>query len=168
MSARWMKWPLVGAVAIPAADQAIKSVVLTAQPHVTVIPGFFAISFATNTGAAFSLFREFPRILTVGGILVLAGLSGYLWQQAGTATRLERTAVSLLMGGAMENLIDRLRLGYVVDYLDVVVGDYHWPTFNLADSAVSTGIACLVLVMLNGRLAALDRPPAGNSGVDAR
>ena len=59
MSARWMKWPLVGAVAIAAADQAIKSVVLTAQPHVIVIPGFFAISFASNTGAAFSLFREF-------------------------------------------------------------------------------------------------------------
>jgi signal peptidase II len=55
-----------------------------------------------------------------------------------------------------------------VDYLDAFVGDYHWPTFNLADSAVSTGIACLVLVMLRGRLAALDRPPAGNSGVDAR
>lgn len=168
MSARWVKWPLVGAVAIAAADQAIKSVVLTAQPHVTVIPGFFAISLATNTGAAFSLFREFPRILTVSGILVLAGLLGYLWQQAGAATRLERTAVSLLMGGAMGNLIDRLRLGYVVDYLDVFVGDDHWPTFNLADSAVSTGIACLVLVMLRGRLAALDRPPAGNSGVDAR
>jgi len=77
--------------------------------------------------------------------------------------------VPLLMGGAMGNLIERLRLGYVVDYLDLFVGDYHWPTFNLADSALSTGIACLVLAMLRGRPAGLERPPAGNvSGVDAR
>lgn len=67
----------------------------------------------------------------------------------------------------MGNLIDRLRLGYVVDYLDVFVGDYHWPTFNLADSAVSTGVACLVFAIFRGRPAAPERPAGNVSGVDA-
>jgi signal peptidase II len=148
MSMPWFISPLVGAAAIAAADQAIKIVVLAVQPHVTVVPGFFAISFAANPGAAFSVFRQFPRMLTVLGILILAALVGYLWETAGTASRFELTALSLLLGGAVGNLIDRLRLGYVVDYLDVFVGKYHWPTFNLADSALSIGVACLAFLAL--------------------
>jgi signal peptidase II len=144
----------IGATAIAVADQAIKLAILAAQPHVTMIPGFFAIRFATNTGAAFSLFREFPGALTILGFGVLAGLVVYALRSAATATVLARVVLALFMGGAVGNLIDRVRLGYVVDYLDVFVGDYHWPMFNLADSAISIGAAIVLFASFRGRAAA--------------
>jgi len=153
---RRLMWPFLGAAAIAAADQAIKLAVLAVQPHVTVIPGFFAISFATNTGAAFSLFRKFPGALTVLGIAILAGLIVYMLRRSATATRLVQTALALLVGGAAGNLIDRVRLGYVVDYLDVFVGTYHWPTFNLADSTLNIGAVLLAWAWLRGAAAPSD------------
>ena len=143
-----LRWPLLGAALIAGLDQLIKAVVLLTEPQVSVIPGFFAIRLATNTGAAFSLFQGFPRLVTLVGVLVLAGLMAYLWRRAGRGSRPERTALALLIGGAVGNLIDRLRFGYVVDFLDVYVGTYHWPTFNLADSAVSIGAVSLLIIGL--------------------
>ena len=82
-------------------------------------------------------------------------------------TPLERTALSLILGGAAGNLIDRFRLGYVVDYLDLYVGQYHWPAFNLADSAISIGAGCLVLASIRGRGVNPQEPPArSSSGVE--
>jgi signal peptidase II len=143
-----LRWPLLGAAFIAGLDQVIKAVVLVTEPQVSVIPGFFAIRLATNTGVAFSLFQGFPRLVTLIGVLVLAGLMTYLWQRAGRGSRPERAALALLIGGAVGNLIDRLRFGYVVDFLDVYVGTYHWPTFNLADSAVSIGAVSLLIIGL--------------------
>ena len=148
MQGRSLRWPLLGAALIAGLDQVIKAVVLVTEPQVTVIPGFFDIRMATNTGAAFSLFQGFPRLVTIVGILVLAGLMAYLWQRVGTAARSERAALALVIGGAVGNLIDRLRFGYVIDFLDVYAGQYHWPTFNLADSAVSIGAMSLLIVAL--------------------
>ncbi len=151
MPTPWVLWPLVGAGAVAAADQSIKAVILATKPHLVLIPGFLTVDFATNTGAAFSILRGYPRALTILGILVLAGLFGYLWQKAGTVSRIERSALSLLMGGAIGNLVDRLRLGYVVDYIDVFIGQYHWPMFNLADSAICVGGASLLVVSVRSR-----------------
>lgn len=166
MYASRLIWPLAGAVVIAAADQAIKAIVLATRPHVTVIPGFLALTFATNTGAAFSIFQGYPRALTVVGILVLAMLLGYLWHTGGRGSRLELAAVSLLIGGAIGNLVDRFRLGYVVDYIDIFIGAYHWPTFNLADSAVSGGVICLLLLSLRGYQTPAGSPPTVQARMD--
>jgi len=154
-------WPFIGAAAIALADQGIKLAILSARPQFTVIPGFFA----TNTGAAFSLFRQFPGLLTVLGAAILAGLAVPVMRSATNTTPLARTTLALLIGGAAGNLIDRVRLGYVVDYLDVFVGRYHWPTFNLADSAVTIGAGILVLASFRRRPAPGTIPSGGTSGV---
>jgi signal peptidase II len=125
-------------------DQAVKLTILTVRPQIAVIPGFFALSFGTNTGAAFGLLQGFPVGVTLLASAILVGLLIYLSRMAHVATLLERTALSLLIGGATGNLIDRLRLGHVVDYFDLFVGPYHWPAFNLADSAVTIGVSLLV------------------------
>lgn len=155
MQERSIRWPLLGAALIAGLDQVIKAVVVAIQPQVTVIPKLFDIRMTTNTGIALSLLQDSPLLVTIVGILVLAALIGYLWQRVGTAARPERAAFGLLIGGAVGNLIDRLRFGYVIDFLDVYVGQYHWPTFNLADSAVSIGAMSLFIVTL--------RPPSAGS-----
>ena len=144
MNANAFLWPLAGACVLAGLDQIVKLLMLATKPDLSVIPGFFSIRFATNTGAAFSLFAGFPNALGLVGLSILVGLLFYLWKRAAIAPPLERVGLSLVIGGALGNLVDRFRLGYVVDYLDVFVRDYHWPTFNLADSAVTVGAACLI------------------------
>lgn len=156
-------WCFVGAAGVAAVDQAIKAVVLVARPEFVVIPGFVAIRFATNTGAAFSLFRDFPGVLTAFGVLALVGLSAYVYRQRAAATWVDRVAFSLVLGGIAGNVIDRVRLGYVVDYVDVFIGDSHWPTFNLADSSLMIGLGLHVLTAWRqaGREARVPSPGAG-------
>lgn len=157
---RRLMWPLLEAAIIAAMDQAVKLAVLSIRPQVSVIPGFFALSFGTNTGVAFGLFQGFPLGVTVLGGAILVAVLIYLIRVAHVATPLERTALSLLLGGASGNLIDRFRLGYVVDYLDLFVGQYHWPAFNLADSSISIGVGCLAFLSILGRAAAPGSTPA--------
>jgi signal peptidase II len=151
-----------------ALDQGVKQVVLTTRPDIQVIPGFFSVTFGTNTGVAFGLFRDFPLAVTLLGLGLLLGLLVYGVRAAPLAPVPERTALSLLLGGASGNVLDRLRLGYVVDYLDVYIGQYHWPTFNLADSAITTAAGLLVLTLrargrreAGARASGLDQPPVG-------
>jgi signal peptidase II len=148
-----MAWPLFGAAIVAALDQTVKLAMLLIRPQTAVIPGFFALGFGTNAGVAFGLFREFPMAVTVLSGVILVAILIYLSRVAHVATPLERTALLLLIGGAAGNLIDRFRLGYVVDYLDLFVGQYHWPAFNLADSAVSIGVGCLALASVRRRSA---------------
>jgi signal peptidase II len=157
---RRLMWSLLGAVSIAAMDQTVKLAVLAIRPQVPVIPGLFALSFGTNTGVAFGLFQGFPLGVTVLGGAILVAVLIYLIRVAHVATPLERTALSLLLGGASGNLIDRVRFGYVVDYLDFFVGQYHWPAFNLADSAINIGVGCLIFLSVRGS-AAVPRPPGG-------
>lgn len=145
-----IRWPLFGASAIAGIDLATKLVVLSTQSQFTVISGFFAIGLASNTGAAFRIFRQFPRMLTVLGILFLAVMMGYFCQRGMGASRREYAGVALVVGGAISNLIDRFRLGSVVDYLNVFAVGYPGPTFNLADSSIAIGIACLALESIRG------------------
>jgi signal peptidase II len=139
--------PLLGAAAVAALDQWIKRLVVETRPDFTVIPGLFSVSFGTNTGVAFGLFREFPLGVTLLGLVLFAGILLYIIRAAPGADGLERAGLALLLGGAAGNLSDRFRLGYVVDYLDVYVGEYHWPAFNLADSAITVSVGLLVLAL---------------------
>jgi signal peptidase II len=118
---------------------------------VPVIPNFFQLVHVRNTGAAFGLganasSKLVPILLNVGAIAVFCVVVVYAFRTAVT-DRLLQTGLHLILGGAIGNLLDRFRFGYVVDFLDVYVGTYHWPAFNVADSAICIGIALLFFDM---------------------
>ncbi|HME33077.1 MAG TPA: signal peptidase II [Terriglobales bacterium] len=115
---------------------------------VTVIPGFFHLTHVQNTGAAFGLFAESSAQWKVGAlvsfsVVALVIVSGLLWKN-GHALSTTTIALSLILGGATGNLWDRMMTGRVVDFLDFYVGSYHWPAFNVADSAIVVGAILLV------------------------
>ena len=144
---------LVIAAAVIILDRITKRIVVhqlpNGQAH-TVIPGIFRITDVHNTGAAFSMFAESASPTTVRNILIAFSviaaivLIGMLWRVARTIT-LSSVALALILGGAVGNLYDRIRYSYVVDFLEVHIGSYHWPDFNVADSCIVIG-ACLLLI----------------------
>ena len=114
----------------------------------SVIPGFFDLTYVRNPGAAFGFLAQaspalrsffFSAVAVIAVFLIL-----YFIIRHKEGTLLQTTALSLISGGALGNLLDRVRFGEVVDFLDFYVGSYHWPAFNVADSAISVG-ACLLL-----------------------
>jgi signal peptidase II len=149
------RWPgisfYVVATLVVALDQATKAWVTSAlaEPfeRVTLIPGFFDLSYGENTGIAFGLFKG-EEWVVAAFMIVLAGLA--IWYARGLNwARWEPNVVGgLLVGGALGNLLDRVRLGHVVDFLDVYVGRHHWPTFNVADSMICIAVGWIVLRQL--------------------
>ena len=122
--------------------------------HIQVIPRFFRITHTENTGAAFSLFADSPShwktALLVGfSVIAMIVVSVLLWKQTRPVTT-TGVALSLILGGAVGNLWDRVASGRVVDFLDVYYKTYHWPVFNLADSAIVVGASLLVLEIIFG------------------
>ena len=120
--------------------------------HIQVIPGFFRITHTENTGAAFSLFADSPShwktAMLIGfSVIAMIVVSILLWKQSQPLT-LTGIALSLILGGAVGNLCDRVASGRVVDFLDVYYKTYHWPVFNLADSAIVVGASLLVLEII--------------------
>lgn len=118
---------------------------------IEVIPNFLQIVHVRNTGAAFGLGANasnaiVPILLNVGAIAVFCVVVVYAFRTAVT-DRLLQTGLHLILGGAIGNLLDRFRFGYVVDFLDVYVKNHHWPAFNVADSAICIGIALLFFDM---------------------
>jgi len=125
---------------------------LTMHDSITVIPGFFRIIHTENSGAAFGLFAESPShwkvaLLIVFSLIALAIVSMLLWKNS---SRLTSTTVglSLILGGALGNLWDRVASRHVVDFLLFYVKQYQWPAFNVADSAIVVGACLLVLEIL--------------------
>jgi signal peptidase II len=120
--------------------------------HVQVIPGFFQLTHTENTGAAFSLFADSPAhwktaMLIAFSVIALVVVSVLLWKNH-HAHVVTGIGLSLIMGGALGNLWDRLARGRVVDFLLFYVKRYQWPVFNLADSAIVIGAGLLVLEIL--------------------
>jgi signal peptidase II len=118
---------------------------------IPVIPNFFQLVHVRNTGAAFGIganagSRIVPMLLNAGAIAVFCVVVVYALRSAVT-DRVLQTGLHLILGGAVGNLLDRFRFGYVVDFLDVYVRNHHWPAFNVADSAICIGIALLFLDM---------------------
>ncbi len=136
-------------------DLASKMLVLKLMPLGSVIPlvdGFFNLVHVHNKGAAFGLLghlsMEFTRIVFVLTTGLVLAVVGYLWYRLPAGRWQPALGYSLIMAGALGNLIDRLRLGEVVDFLDFYWGRYHWPAFNVADSLVCLGAGVLVWVIL--------------------
>ena len=116
---------------------------------IPVIPGVFRLSHVINTGAAFSLMETWPpndvRIGLIAFSVVAAIIVFALLWRTGRTLTLTSVALALILGGALGNLYDRIRLHHVVDFLAVRIYHYNWPDFNVADSCVVIG-ACLLLL----------------------
>jgi signal peptidase II len=136
-------------------DQISKMVILRSMPlyeTIPVIPGFFNITHIHNPGGAFGFMAGqgpevrsllFLAMSTLAAVVIvffyLRTPAGYSWLS---------TALLLIFGGAVGNMIDRVRFGEVVDFLDFYAGGYHWPAFNVADSGITVGMAILVYHLL--------------------
>lgn len=144
---------LILAAAILFLDQATKLWVVGLLPegsffppdNIEVISGFFHIVHVTNTGAAWSMFSGHTWPLTAVGFLVLAGL--FFFRKA---LELDQPKIQLgyglMIGGIIGNMIDRIRIQKVIDFLDFQFGHYHFPSFNVADSAITVGVAIYILL----------------------
>jgi signal peptidase II len=150
---RRLPWLLLISALVYAADQLTKKLVAAHVPlgrSIPVIDGIFHISHWTNEGAAFSLFADStsPAAVRWGlvGFTALASLA-VLTALILLGSRITRASVALalILGGALGNIHDRIAYGSVIDFLEVHIIHYHWPDFNIADSAVVTG-ACLLLL----------------------
>ena len=149
---------LLMAVAVIALDIVTKQMILARfRLHEAreVIPDFFQLVLVRNTGAAFGIGAQsdspiVPLLLNIGAIVVFIVVVIYSLRAAIT-DRLLQSGLHLILGGAIGNLIDRFRFGWVVDFLDfyVVIGgrEHHWPAFNVADSAICIGIGLLMIDM---------------------
>lgn len=108
-------------------------------------------SFQQNQGAAFSFLSHSNGwqiyLLIAIAILVCFGMILWLWSQS-KQNKWQALAIGLIVGGAIGNLIDRLRFGYVIDFIDFHLGNWHYATFNIADSAITIGVGILVIVLL--------------------
>ena len=147
-------------------DQATKLLVQRAfrlGESLPVLPGLFNLTYVLNPGAAFGLlagaaaaFRG-PFFIAISVLAIV--LICYYHARYARDRPLPATGLALILGGAVGNLIDRLRVGMVIDFLDFYLGAYHWPAFNLADSGITVGVGLLFVEMLrerrgNGREAA--------------
>jgi signal peptidase II len=108
----------------------------------------FRITHVTNTGAAFGLFRGWGDFFMIVAVLVIVAIIVY-YHQIPDGQRLIRVALGLQLGGAIGNLVDRLRQGSVVDFIDLNFWPLHeWPIFNLADSSIVAGVTLLAVLMI--------------------
>ncbi|MBJ6126969.1 signal peptidase II [Microvirga splendida] len=151
---------LTAVVAATLLDQFTKWLILEVvmqPPQVIPIVPFFNLTLGYNTGISFgllqSVFEDNPWVLTSLTLTIVGFL--LLWARR-AGSRREAIALGLISGGALGNAIDRIRQGAVTDFLDVYVGTWHWPTFNMADVAIFLGAATLVVGDLFGR----NRPAA--------
>ena len=158
--------PLLVALCVVLLDQASKEWVRGAfslHESVPVIPGFFHLTYIRNTGAAWGLFSGQNIALSALALVMLAVLVAFR-RKILPPGRVHRVALGLLCGGIVGNLFDRLRLDYVVDFLDFFVRNSHFPAFNVADSAICIGVGIYVLGTLlvqapDSAPAAREEPP---------
>ena len=136
-------------------DQITKELIMNTLPvsrSLSIIPGFFNLTHVQNPGGAFGflaqqsdLVRKFVFIFIS---ILAAGMVLWFYKKTPESHPFLAAGFALIFGGAVGNLIDRIRFGSVVDFLDVYAGSYHWPAFNVADSAITIGIAIFVFHLL--------------------
>ena len=149
-------WLLLISLVVIVLDRATKLLVakkVAMGSAVTVIPHVFRITHVLNTGAAFSMFAESasPLAVRIGlvtfSLIATAAVLLLLWRY-GKTWSLASMGFALVLGGAVGNLYDRVVLHYVIDFLEVHIFGYHWPDFNVADSAISVGAVLLLAEMI--------------------
>jgi signal peptidase II len=149
------RFEIAAAAAIVMADQVSKALVRQHVPlydSVPVITGVFNITHVRNSGAAFGFLNavEFPYKAAVLALVSTAAFIGIAIYAAASSThgRMARFGLTLILAGAIGNLIDRLWLGSVVDFVDVVFGTWHFWAFNVADSAITLGVVAMMIEMI--------------------
>ena len=154
MSRKYALTGLIGG-SVLVLDQVTKVIVdntMALYQSIEVIPNFAHLTYLRNTGAAFGFLagsRSSLRIAFFGIISAVAiGCIVYLLRSLHPRQKTLLVSLSLILGGAVGNLIDRLRLGEVIDFVDLHWYHFHWPAFNVADSAISIGVVLLFVQML--------------------
>ncbi|MFB3924279.1 MAG: signal peptidase II [Terriglobia bacterium] len=139
------------ALAILAVDQTSKAIVarlISEHAVVPVIPGLFNLTHTKNPGIAFSLFADSPAPWKTALLVAISAalLAAVVWlvMKSGPLRWISAVGLALIVGGAASNLLDRVRAGSVVDFVDVYFRTYHWPAFNVADSAIVVGAGFLI------------------------
>lgn len=137
---------LAVALAVAALDQITKQLIVThlGPFEVIEVTSFFTIVYVENTGSAFGMFRSLGNAFFIAAAVLAILFIGWLMVKDSD----HRLILSLVLGGAAGNLIDRIRYGHVVDFLDFHIGGVHWPAFNVADSALTIGVTLLIITML--------------------
>jgi signal peptidase II len=140
-------------------DQITKLLVLANMPlyhSIAVVPGLFNLTHIHNPGGAFGFMASghpgLRNLLFIGVSSLAMGLLIYFYRNTPKSHPFLATALAMIFGGAVGNLIDRLRFGEVVDFLDVYIGAYHWPAFNVADSGITIGIAIFIIHVVLGKM----------------
>lgn len=133
---------------------------LDLHDSIAIIPGCLDFTHVSNTGVAFGLLPAHgdltaTLLLTLLGLVAL-GVIGYYFLRTPADHRLLLASLSLVLGGALGNLLDRIAAGAVTDFVDFYVGDWHWHTFNVADSAITIGIVLMALELLLTRRRAVE------------
>jgi len=150
------RWPYLLVVIVTLSlDRWTKSVIhthLNLNQSISVIDGLFDITYIRNTGVAFGIFNTFgsPAKSLILSLLAVAAAALVIVYSLRNPARnwLLQGALSLILAGALGNLYDRLKYHYVIDFLEFYVRNYHWPAFNVADSAISTGVILLAFEIL--------------------
>lgn len=144
---------IAGAVCV--VDQLVKALIVSTIPvyqTISVIPGFFSLTHIYNPGGAFGFLSGSPselrHVFFLISSVVAMGLILFLYAKTPPGQRWLEFGLSLIMGGALGNIIDRIRLGKVIDFLDIYVKNIHWPAFNVADSAITIGIGLFIYHLL--------------------
>jgi signal peptidase II len=153
------------AALIVALDRFTKTLVETyvsAMDTYRVIPGFFDIVHSQNRGVAFGIFNDSTSewrtaMLIVLSVAAVIFVSAMLWRPE-RLDRASRWGLALILGGAAGNVFDRIAWGRVTDFLEFYIGSYHWPTFNVADSAIVIGSALLLVELLRPKRQAANVP----------
>ncbi|MFZ5827406.1 MAG: signal peptidase II [Bacillota bacterium] len=143
-------WSIIIALVVLALDQYTKWLVLTRMTlheEIPVIAGFFSLQFVYNPGAAFGMLANQRWFFVIVTLIAVGGILYYL-RRPEAQHWLARFSLGILLGGAVGNLIDRLRFGQVVDFLLFYWRDYYFPNFNVADIGITVGVGGLVLHLL--------------------
>ena len=136
-------------------DQLTKYLIFNYLPlydAITIVPGFLDITHLHNPGVAFGMFSSnhsnIQQLVLMSASLIAVCVIFYFYNQTQKEYRYMQLGFALILGGALGNFIDRFRMGKVVDFIDIYIGQYHWPAFNVADSAISIGIAIFIYHMV--------------------
>lgn len=144
-----MVFGLLIALGVVIADQLTKYIVFNyvlSEYAAIIVAPFFAIVRAWNTGVSFSMFNNWG----INGIYILSGIALAIvfmlikWLK-NEQNKIIQLALGFIIGGAIGNVIDRIRLGAVFDFLDFYIGDHHWPAFNVADSFICVGAFIIII-----------------------
>lgn len=148
---RYLLLALIG-LAVIIVDQVTKQWVMQSMrlhESIPVIPNLFSLTYIRNPGAAFGLLagssNAFRMVFFGITSLFALALLGTILVRLPEKDWIGQLSIAGILGGAVGNLIDRIRFGEVIDFLDVYIESYHWPAFNVADSAISVGVVCLII-----------------------